>query len=229
MKDRVDIDNPISNPPDVGCVLYLPGLPGGGSSIYDRSPYGNTGTITGATWKRLPSGLWCLDLDGADDYVNCGNGKSFDITGSVTLEAWVNTSKTSGYQGIIMKRGGDNCNYGFGFDDTYLMFVLTNAGWQKCDSFVAGLIPASTWCHYVVTFNESNVEFYVNGNLKETKAHAYAMVANNEVLVIGTNDINSSTQEFEGYIALPRIYNHKLSGLKILNHFNREKHLFGVW
>ena len=67
-----DIDELIFDPPELGSVLYLTGLPCGGSKIYDRSPYGNHGTITGATWKRLPSGLWYLDLDALDDYVDCG-------------------------------------------------------------------------------------------------------------------------------------------------------------
>jgi hypothetical protein len=36
---------------------------------YSTSPAGNNGTITGATWSRLPSGLWVLNMDGSDDIV----------------------------------------------------------------------------------------------------------------------------------------------------------------
>lgn len=56
--------------------------------IYDRSPYGNSGKITRATWVRLPSGLWCLSFCGQDDYVDCRNHSSLDITTSITVEAW---------------------------------------------------------------------------------------------------------------------------------------------
>ena len=80
--------NGLSTPP-IGCVLDLPGLPGNGSYSYDRSPYGNHGTIIGAVWKRLPSGLWCLDFDGLDDNVNCGNASAFDITGSFSAWIWL--------------------------------------------------------------------------------------------------------------------------------------------
>ena len=70
-------------------VLSLPGLPGGGSKIYDRSSYGNNVTVMGATWKVLPSGLWHLYFDGTDDYLCPGDDSQYDITGQVTLGAWV--------------------------------------------------------------------------------------------------------------------------------------------
>ncbi len=81
MKVKRDL---IFDPPDIGTVLYLPGLPGGGSKIFDRSPYGNNGTIVGATWARNAQGVWelsfgttdevetpALGLTDADDYTIC--------------------------------------------------------------------------------------------------------------------------------------------------------------
>jgi len=51
-----------------GLVLYLPFMEGTGSSVHDLSKYHNNGTITGATWTQLPSGIWVLSFDGVDDY-----------------------------------------------------------------------------------------------------------------------------------------------------------------
>jgi len=48
MKALDDREDLVFSPPELGCVHYLPGLPGGGSKIHDRSPCGNIGTITGA-------------------------------------------------------------------------------------------------------------------------------------------------------------------------------------
>jgi len=104
MKTLLDKEELVFNPPELGCVLSLPEFPGGGSRIYDRSPYGNIGTITGAGWQRLPGGLWCLSFDGTDDYVNCGNKSSLDITGAITLETWVKvTDDTKQFPKIIAK------------------------------------------------------------------------------------------------------------------------------
>jgi len=46
-----------------------------------------------------------LKFDGKDDYVNCGNGASLNITGAITIEAWVNplSSSHTGYQ-IVSKK-----------------------------------------------------------------------------------------------------------------------------
>ena len=60
MQGLLERDKIVLNPPALGTVLFLSGLPGSGNRIYDRSPYGRLGVITGATWKRLPSGLWYL-------------------------------------------------------------------------------------------------------------------------------------------------------------------------
>ena len=78
LKKELDYD-PIKHlflPPDLGTVLYMPGLPQGGGVIHDRSPYGNHGTIDGPTWDRNAQGLWYLDHDGTDDYVDCGSDAS---------------------------------------------------------------------------------------------------------------------------------------------------------
>uniref|UniRef100_A0A6M3KMJ4 Uncharacterized protein n=1 Tax=viral metagenome TaxID=1070528 RepID=A0A6M3KMJ4_9ZZZZ len=61
-------------PAPANSVLYLTGYPPLGSTIYDRSGQDNDGTITGATWVRLPSGLYGISYDGTDDLVDCGTG-----------------------------------------------------------------------------------------------------------------------------------------------------------
>lgn len=63
-----NIDIYIVNKP--ACVLYLEGQQDPQSAtIRDLSGYNNHGTITGATWVRLPSGLWVQSFDGTDDEV----------------------------------------------------------------------------------------------------------------------------------------------------------------
>ncbi len=80
-------------PPPANCVLHLTGYPPGGATITDFSGQGNHGTITGATWVRLPSGLWVLSFDG-DDYVGCGNAVNLQITNNLGIEVWFKTPAT---------------------------------------------------------------------------------------------------------------------------------------
>ena len=83
--------NGYNYPPAIaGAVLHLPGLPGQGTTLWDGTGNGNNGTITGATWVQLPSGLWGLKFGGVSDYVNCGAGASLDVsTGDLTVMGWV--------------------------------------------------------------------------------------------------------------------------------------------
>ncbi|NOQ55625.1 MAG: hypothetical protein GQ477_02340, partial [Nanohaloarchaea archaeon] len=57
----------------------------------DWSTYGNNGTCSGSNCSIYTTGKFgqALDFDGADDYVNCGNDSSLDITSAITIEAWV--------------------------------------------------------------------------------------------------------------------------------------------
>jgi hypothetical protein len=77
-----------------GLVLYLDAgntnsYPGTGTSWRDISGNSNNGTLTnGPTFNS--ANLGSIVLDGTDDYVNCGNNSSINITGTgLTLSAWV--------------------------------------------------------------------------------------------------------------------------------------------
>ena len=74
---------------------------GSGSIIHDASGNGFDGTIYGATWTDGICGE-ALEFDGMDDYVGCGSipvgAPAYE---SFTLEAWINTTSTSG---VIIQR-----------------------------------------------------------------------------------------------------------------------------
>ena len=216
-------------PPALGTVLSLTGLPGGSNKAHDRSPYGNHGTITGATWVRLPSGLWVLSFDGSDDCVNCGNGSNLDAVGAITLEAWIrpglNFTTGVGYQ-ILDKRNG-------GIAPTILWHptrhLLIYAGDYVAEGKTASL-SSGTWYHVVgiaIDGSASN-KVYLNA-VDDTNTTAVAsFVTNTANLVLGAT--TDGTNWFNGCIALPRIYRgYVLTPFEIQNHFNQEKHLFGVW
>ncbi|MHC4122820.1 MAG: LamG-like jellyroll fold domain-containing protein [Planctomycetota bacterium] len=74
-----------------------------GNTAYD-SAGDNHGSIHGAKWTSGRIG-GALIFDGVDDYVNCGNDSVFNITGPVTLSAWIKTSSPGKamWQGIVTK------------------------------------------------------------------------------------------------------------------------------
>jgi hypothetical protein len=217
--------------PPIGCVLHLLGLPGGGSKIYDQSPYGNIGTITGATWIRTPGGLWCLNFDGSDDYVVVADALSLDITDAITLVAWINPVKgtVSGYHEVFDKRGA-GVFYNLAVDETDDKLRTAGLG----GFYVSNVITFGTWQHIAVTYSKdlpsANIKGFVNGAGVGTQAYTAPIDTNANRLGIGAQNPDHGLGHYlKGCIALPRIYNRALSTLEIQNQFNREKNLFGVW
>ncbi len=225
MKTLLRKEDLIFNPPQLGCVLSLTGLPGGGSTIYDRSPYGNIGTITGATWVRLPSGLWCLSFDGTDDYISITDNSSLDLVNAVTTEQWVCPSVTLPTEDkYLVCKGADK--YMMQHRSSGLFRLYIAGATIDINSTTQGL--ANTWYHVVGTYNKVTAYVYVNGVQENSVASNTAIDTDNNNLTIGAFPLGL-TSDFAGKIALIRVYNRALTALEIQNLFNREKHLFGVW
>ena len=248
MKTILDVDELVFSPPELGGVLYLPGPSGGGSKIYDRSPYGNAGTITGATWTRLSGGLWVLSFDGTDDWVDCGADGSLDITGNISIIAWIYPEdipvNATGQRVVLLKgkrvSGVVNVNYAVDIakdaaesSKGRCYFRLYTGGWGVSSS--NEVVELDKWQLIGATFNPATdvVRFYHNGASAGNDTQTKTPVANSYHLSVGAhrNDdgFHSSNMPFNGCIALPRICNCIRSGLQVQNDFSREKHLFGVW
>jgi len=217
----VDIDQLVFEPPELGCVLSLTGLPRGGSKIYDRSPYGNIGTITGAVWTRLPSGLGVLDFDGIDNYVSCGSPASLDLKNNFTIMMWATALAQNVYmvawgEGDVGKRRSlytDGNNFAF-------------SGWGA-NVISTTIIVNQGYKHLVCNVDaSSNVELFVNGVSVKTGSPALVDYATTTTY-IGASSPTSG--RWTGKIGLVSIYNRVLLASEIQNHYNREKHLFGVW
>lgn len=230
--DERDIDNLVFEPPELGTVLYLPGLPGGGNSIYDRSPYGNLGTITGATWVRLSSGLPVLSYDGTDDYTNCGAGASLKIVDYITVEMWL--KPTSGV--------GTDTQYFFSVHkedtNTNSIRVLTdrkvrayrNIATVQSYEDSTTLVVNDVWTHFAYTGSTGTFKMYLNGADALATQVAGTHIVNLNIdanLWLGGNN-SGVANRFKGSIALAKVYNYARSAIQIQNDFNQERTLFGV-
>ena len=232
METLLDIDRLVFEPPELGADLYLPGLPGADSRTGDRSPYGNVGVITGAVWKRLPGGLWYLQFDGLDDHVNCGKGKCFDLSGPVTVAAWINIAG-SGYRTVIGDYDAAPSKAQFLVDvknSNQLRFCSERSGSLEVVS--NRVIPVGSWAHIAAARFSADgaIHLFINGVLDNTgtsepaKIATFAEVGNTSVGRPG----DYAGSYFNGGIALLRVYCRALSALEIQNSFNLERRLFGV-
>ncbi len=249
-------DKILFDPPEPGCVPYLPGLPSGGSKLYDRSPYSNIGTVTGATWKRLPSGLSYLDFDGSDDKVVVGNPADWkwlhgadDTTGfKFTILFWmfVTDLTADDFWGIVGTGGASSSNIGVdlwldnrsGVPRTRrIMGLLANGSGTSVCAPDAGnnSYPNDTnWHQLAFTYDQAlasnNATIYLDvSSIEAQNKSVQTPSTSNPTNTLNIGAFGGGTDPYYGGIALFRIYRRVLSVLEIQNHFNREKHLFGVW
>jgi len=231
MKTLVDREDLLFSPPELGCVLYLPGSPGGDSRICDRSPYGNHGTITGATWVRLPSGLWCLSFDGTDDYAATGYKTSLNPATAITIELWIKANSSAGYP-YFNGRGYFNQGFSLNLGNSKLYFwVKTTDGNLTVAS--ESTLNTGVFYHIVGTYDSAggsnNMKVYINGVLDAQDNLTGAIVPFTSYSMgayLGRADTAGSY--FDGLLAAVCLYNRALTALEVGNHFNQEKHLFGV-
>ena len=162
-----------------------------------------------------------LQFDGKDDYVNAANGASLNMTGAVTLEAWMYPFSSTGiYGGGIINKGSsiDNTVYGIYFwsDRLYLREGNGIAGEEQ---YVSAGISLSAWQHVVVTFDSSTkiATYYVNGINKGTKTFTNGMGTNSVNVEVGHR---TGSAYFNGLIDDVRIYNYARTADEILIDYN---------
>ena len=192
-------------------------------ALEDESRYGNDGVPTDITWVRLPSGLWVRNFNGATSKVDCGTDSSLDISGNLTMTAWVKWDGTPQW-GVLITKGTsvawNNNNYTFG---------LTNADPPLVTFRVAGVLDsvatltADTWTLVAVVYDGAGI-LYINGVSDNTGALG-PPVPVATALVIGTDD---GTDNLSSDLAFPRVYNYALSAAQIYKIYNAERSLFGV-
>ena len=112
-RKRHDSGRPVAVVPSATRAQSAPGLTAGyafneasGTSAADVSGGGLTGTLTnGATWGTGRN-AGALLLDGVNDFVELGNPASLQLTGSMTVSAWVNSAAFPGDDAAIVSKRG---------------------------------------------------------------------------------------------------------------------------
>ena len=181
----------------------------------DWSNHGNNATCILTSCPTIKSGKFgnALYFDGSDDYINAGNGSSLDLTGNITVEAWVKPGKldtaylvkkasrdsTDGYELALSKATGKayfRVNQKTS-DDTYKLFSTSSYP-----------VDGNTWVHLAGVYNGSHVQIYFNGKLENSMTGPANISSNTDNLEIGGPD---DSRNFKGTIDEVIIWNRALS------------------
>ena len=177
------------------------------------------------------------EFDGVDDYVNCGNDASLDITDAITIEAWVKFGSVTKSQDIVAKRTAWNTPSGYrlAFDYTTVNGIeVRGRHYNYARANNAGLIVGE-WYHIVGLLTEtgSGNKIYINGVNKTVATSATENLASNSLDVIIGSNSPSSTGFFDGTIDDVRIYNYARTQAQILEDYaggaGRKKQPIAHW
>jgi glucose/arabinose dehydrogenase len=143
---------------------------GAGTTAADASGHSLTGTLlNGPTWAAGKYGS-AVNLDGVDDYVNLNNPTGLQITASMTISAWINSSAFPGDDGAVVSKRGTN---GYQLDTTIdtgprgIGFKLTNSSGGDMIRYGATAMQPNAWYHIAGVYNATNrtMDVYLNGVL----------------------------------------------------------------
>lgn len=163
---------------------------GSGSTTADATGRGNTGNLrNGTSWTAQGRSGSAIRLDGVNDYVDCGNNASTNITGSVSFAAWVRLTSAAYDQKIGGNQSGVRGGYKFTIYNTKAEFEVRDANnqWYQNRDAPGGInLTMNTWHHLVGVYDASRnrIRTYVNGRLDR------------EVTGLPANALGSTTGNF---------------------------------
>lgn len=184
------------------------------NNVQDISKNGLDGTIVGEPGFVAGVDGMALELDGTEDYVDCGNSASFDITDEVTLSAWVKTNDSGNEEHNPFVGKGDHSYAIKHSTGNAIQFFIYDGQWIEANVSVDDSFN-DDW-HYVAgTYDGSELKTFIDGGLSATTAHVGDIDSSTDNLTIGTNS-EEDGRYYEGSIDEVRIYNRALTDGEIL-------------
>ncbi len=168
-------------------------------------------------------------LDGVNDFVELGNPALLQLTGSMTVSAWVNSAAFPRDDAAIVSKRTSS-KIGYQLDTTVdrgprtVGFKLTNSAGGSMFRYGATTLQANTWYHVTGVYNAatSTLHVYLNGQLDDgtlvgtvTAAQQNSSANVNIGRRPGSNNFNLT-----GRIDDVRIYNRALTPAEIQTDMN---------
>ena len=175
---------------------------------------GNHGTLTnGATTAPGQVGQ-AFRFNGVDDYVQVPDSANLDITGDITIDAWVNPDITIGARTIVTKGEFTNYVYQFSLSNGRVFFrIRTTAGDHFFTS--SNTVLAGAWTHVAAVRRGNTMEIYINGVQDPTTlAISGAGLTEDLGLKIGFHK-TAIPNAFDGLVDEVEIFNRALSQAEI--------------
>jgi hypothetical protein len=193
-------------------VLHLPMTGANNSTTFtDVSPSPKTITRYGDTKISTAQSVWGQGsglFDGTGDYLTVPSSTDLQLSGDLTIEAWVYRSvlDAGNFRTIATKRPNTNpaSEWGFYFATDGKIALFTYDGTNTNSVYSASSLSATTWYHIAAVRSGAALLLFIDGQLSNTATETYPMVANTSPLNIG-NDPTNAARYFNGHLQDLRI------------------------
>jgi len=167
---------------------------------------------------------------GVNDFVDCGNDTSLDITDEITIEAWIKLDNLSSGYGTIVGNWTSNAgqrNYILQTNNDKLEFYYSDGG-ASYESIGSTTSITTEWTHVVALLEPNHVvRQYING-VEDAKTATFNWPINNHVQNFYIGKWGDSDEFFRGALDEVKIYNRALSEDEIQQNYKAITQLAAV-
>jgi PKD repeat protein len=187
----------------------------------------NTGSARGGVIFGAPGALIgdpdaSMGFDGTSGYVSVANSANLNLTGDLTVEAWVQPGPLSGTTRAVVHKGGTG-----GYPSYQYRIGLTSSNFWRGTVYVGSnnltvtspsIASTLGWTHLVMTRSASTLKLYLNGVAVATTTVTGTLNTSTGILAIGRTGA-VSVDYFKGSIDEVAVYPTALPAAAIAEHY----------
>ena len=193
---------------------------GKGDVARDASGNGRDAKIFGATRVKQGGGL-AVSLDGVDDYVAFVPGSPLELTGPVSVEAWIKPTRKA--KGLAVLLGQDLHSYLLGFNATDHINWYIGAGGNS----ISAKVKLHKWNHVAATFDGERMTLWVNGRQAAGRKSKFTSYPKRDHFIMATKG-RPDLPHFKGALDNVRVYSRALSKADVVAHITKEARTYGI-
>ncbi len=142
-------------------------LSGNGNTLSENSSVFTTDTGHGSGSSLSTH----FDRNPGYPYLSRADNASFDITGNLTISAWVKYDVVNTYQMLVSKWANSDQSYVLWTDQGQIKCSLSGNGSTQTDAKTAvSTVTTATWYHVGCVYNGTDIRIYINGSLASNGA-----------------------------------------------------------
>ena len=159
----------------------------GAGTVVDKSGYANNGTPGGTYQFGTAGKLSTAFYSSSAGFIDLGNASSLNLSGALTISAWIFGTSTGGWTSIISK--GDS-SYRLSLFNTTSKLDFGTTGLSNQDLASNGTVIDGRWHHVVAVYGGTtnpNKYIYIDGILDTSVIATGTLATNSYDLAISTN------------------------------------------